>query len=472
MKPTYKELERRVAEQDKQLVEQSNQLVEQDKLIKQLLERITHLENQLNKNSKNSSKPPSTDQKSSVPRKARKEARPFHPGASRQLVEESLVTSQTDRHIDVCPRCHSAMIPTGEVTKWQQIEMPEIKPLVHQWNLHTCQCSQCQFIAKPKLHEDEQYLLGPRFEALVNLCLGRFRMGHLVVREFIGALLPNVNLSQGLISKIKRRGLRALSSSHEQIIEHILQTGGPIHSDATGWRHMGANEHAVVMRVNNWVAFCLVPRQNKEVFKKLLPKRGLYIVSDRGLPVSGVGARIHQYCLAHLLRNLQGLAEHPATTIDEAQEIGIIHEAIQHLFIDRHRMERGEISVDTWRQYGYRTWKLIEELIEEVLANDPSKKVGRALRRIQKGWKHFKAYLRRPDLPMTNNAAEEALRSLVIARKLCFGSRSSYGKAWRAKIQSCIETLRRQGRSILDFIADAIKATRIGSSAPDIRFGY
>ena len=49
MKPTYEELEKRVADQDK--------------LIKQLLERIASLEDQLNKNSKNSSKPPSSDQK-------------------------------------------------------------------------------------------------------------------------------------------------------------------------------------------------------------------------------------------------------------------------------------------------------------------------------------------------------------------------------------------------------------------------
>jgi hypothetical protein len=126
------------------------------------------------------------------------------------------------------------------------------------------------------------------------------------------------------------------------------------------------------------------------------------------------------------------LAEHKATTIKEAQQLGEIHEAIQHLFIDKHRMESGEISIHSWRQYGYRAWQYIEELVEQVLDSNPSKKVCKALRKIQKDWKHFKTYLRRTDYPMTNNPAEEALRSLVIARKLCFGSRSEYGRAWRA----------------------------------------
>jgi hypothetical protein len=447
MKPTYEELEA---------------------TIEKLLARIAELESKLNKNSKNSSKPPSSDQKSNLPHLQRKETRPFHPGASRQLLPESMVTSQTERRIDTCPRCRSAMAPTGEVIKWQQIELPEIKPLVHQWNLQVCQCSKCRLIVTPELEAGEEYLLGSRFEALVNLCLSRFRMGHLIVREFITTLVPHVDLSQGLISKIKLRASKALSSPQQQIMERILQEAGPLHTDATGWRHMGVNEHAIVMRVNNWVGFSFVSHQNKDTFKKLLCKRGLHIVSDRGLPVSEVGARIHQYCLAHLLRNLQGLAEHSKTTLEEAQWLGEIHESIQHLFADRHRMEQGEISVNTWRQYGYRTWQMIEDLIEGVLESDPGRKVRKALCKIRKGWKYFKAYLQRPDYPMTNNPAEEALRSLVIARKLCFGSRSDYGRTWRAEIQSCIETLHRQGRSILDFIADAIRAHRYGNSSPDV----
>ena len=78
--------------------------------------------------------------------------------------------------------------------------------------------------------------------------------------------------------------------------------------------------------------------------------------------------------------------------------------------------------------------------------------------------------MRRADFPMTNNPAEEALRSFVIARKLCFGSRSDYGLAWRAEIQSCVETLHRHGRSILDFISNAIQIHRDGNSNPDISF--
>lgn len=460
MKPTYEQLEA------ENLVLKLK-VAELSALVMQLSNRIADLESQLKKNSKNSSKPPSSDQKPNRNPTQRKEKRPFHPGASRQLLPESAVTSRTEKRIDTCPQCHSATKPTGKIVKWQQIELPEIKPHVHQWELHESCCPHCKLVAMPELEKEATYLLGPRLEAFVNLCLGRFRMGHRMVREFIATILPSVDLSQGLISKIKRRSAKALASPQQEIMERVLTENKPIHVDATGWRHMGVNEHAVVMKAHNWVVFKFIKHQNKATFKELLPGKNLHLVRDRGLPAGEVSARIHQFCLTHLLRNIQGLAEHPKTTIVEAEQLGEIYDSLQQLFVDKHRMDRGEISVNTWRQYGYQLWQHVEACVEGLLASNPGEKVARFFRKIQKGWKYFKSYLRSPDYPMTNNPAEEALRSLVIARKLCFGSRSEYGKEWRAAIQSCVETLRRNGLSVLDFVADAIRAYRQGSAAPN-----
>ncbi len=125
MKPTYEELEA----ENRAL---KDEVADLKALVKQLLERIANFESQLKQNSKNSSKPPSSDQKSNLPSIKRKETRPFHSRASRQILPESMVTSHTERRVDTCPRCRSAMFPPGKVTKWQQIELPEIKPLVHQ----------------------------------------------------------------------------------------------------------------------------------------------------------------------------------------------------------------------------------------------------------------------------------------------------------------------------------------------------
>jgi transposase len=295
-------------------------------------------------------------------------------------------------------------------------------------------------------------------------------MSHLLVREFISTLLPTALLSQGLVSKIKLRAAKALAIPQQQLIEKILSEKGPLHTDATSWRHEGINEHALVMRVRDLVAFSFVSHQNKETFNKLLPKGKLHLVTDRGLAVSEVGARLHQYCLCHLLRNLQGIAEHPQTTLNQVEKIAEIHETIQHLFVDKHRMEKRERSAKTpgVNMDGYQAWLFIEDLIEEILKLEPKEKVRRFFEKMKKGYQHFKVYLRDPSFPMTNNLAEEALRSLVIARKLCFGSRSEYGKSWRAAMQSLTETFHRQKRSILDFLSNVVQTYRFENPAPDI----
>ena len=468
MKPTYEELKAKNAALEAENALLKREVAELRTLIEQLLARIADLESQLNKNSKNSSKPPSSDQKpNTLPAKEKKKRR-FRTGVSRQLLPESEVTSHEKKAIDTCPKCCSTMKTTGKVVKWQQIELPKIEPLVHQWELHESCCPNCKWIAMPELQKEETYLLGPRLEAFINLCLGRFRMGHRMIREFVATLLPKVDLSQGLISKIKRRSAKALASPHQEIMEKILAGNHPIHVDATGWRHMNMNQHAVVMKAHNWVAFTFIKHQNTSTFKELLAGKDLHLVTDRGLPTGQVKTKSHQYCLAHLLRNIQGLAEHSQTTQAETGQLGEIYDTLQQLFVDKHRMDKGEIRINTWRQYGYQLWQNIEECIGELLASHPGKKVSRFFRKMQNGWRYFKTYLRRPDYPMTNNPAEEALRSLVIARKLCFGSRSAYGKNWRAAIQSCVETLRRNGLSILDFVTDAIRTYRCDSPSPNI----
>ena len=483
MKPTYEQLEAKVAEQEQllskqeqllskqeqHLAEQEQHLAKQAKLIKQLLERVANLEDQLNKNSKNSSKPPSSDQKPSQGSGKKEERRPYHPGASRKLLSESAVTSRELRKVEQCSRCGSSMAPTGKVSSWQQVDLPEIKPLVHQIDLHTCRCTCCQYEETPRLKEQEQYLMGSRLEALVNLCLGQFRQGHRVVREFLSTLVPGLDLSQGLISKVKARAARSLDSAYQSICDAIVEKHEAIHIDATGWRHHAKNEHAIVIRSGNLIRFALIPRQNGDALVELMKGRKvLHLVSDRGLAASKIHKKIHQYCLAHLLRNICGLAEHPSTSVVQAGLLGEIYDALQLLFRDKHRLERGEITISTWRQYGYATWGFMEEKIEEILSSKPRDKLKRACRRMLKDWGHFKVYLRNKTFPMTNNPAEEALRNLVITRKLCFGSRSEYGKQWRASMQSCIETLRRQGLSVWDFLTKTLRSVRNGSPCPAV----
>ena len=69
MKLTYEELEEKLSATEEKLSATEEKLESVSALLKQALERIADLEDKLKLNSKNSSKPPSTDQKSDTPPK-------------------------------------------------------------------------------------------------------------------------------------------------------------------------------------------------------------------------------------------------------------------------------------------------------------------------------------------------------------------------------------------------------------------
>ena len=52
----------------------------------------------------------------------------------------------------------------------------------------------------------------------------------------------------------------------------------------------------------------------------------------------------------------------------------------------------------------------------------------------------------------TNNLAEQALRAIVILRKLTFGSRTRAGAKRLGTMMTVIETAKRQGKNVLKFL--------------------
>lgn len=90
MKPSYEELEKTLAEMRD--------------LLKKALEEIARLKEQINLNSKNSSKAPSTDQKKNTLDKERKK-RDSREGKSRILFSSDRIDRQVQCTQENCPHC-------------------------------------------------------------------------------------------------------------------------------------------------------------------------------------------------------------------------------------------------------------------------------------------------------------------------------------------------------------------------------
>ncbi|XSG84911.1 MAG: IS66 family transposase, partial [Methylohalobius sp. ZOD2] len=87
------------------------------------------------------------------------------------------------------------------------------------------------------------------------------------------------------------------------------------------------------------------------------------------------------------------------------------------------------------------------ELEQAVLIHGKSR-TGNACRKLLRDSPRLWTFLVYPGVPMTNNAAERALRPYVIWRKISFFCQSHRGNQFRPMILSLIETCKRLGVSV------------------------
>lgn len=100
--------------------------------------------------------------------------------------------------------------------------------------------------------------------------------------------------------------------------------------------------------------------------------------------------------------------------------------------------------------------------------DSPSDKLGQFCREMLKDWTVIIRPLYDPGLPLTNNAAERQLRHWVVARKTRFGTRSEQGSRALALLASIIDTCRLRHASAWDYLAEAIGAGRRGLPLPPL----
>lgn len=68
----------------------------------------------------------------------------------------------------------------------------------------------------------------------------------------------------------------------------------------------------------------------------------------------------------------------------------------------------------------------------------------------------------------TNNGAERAIRPAVIWRRTSFGSQTTAGSAFVARMLTVVTTLKSQKRNVLEFLTQAVVAAREGKQAPSL----
>jgi hypothetical protein len=168
-------------------------------------------------------------------------------------------------------------------------------------------------------------------------------------------------------------------------------------------------------------------------------------------------------CWAHLMRKLVGLSE---STHQRVAAIGQpLHAAFSGLQEAIYQARESAAPPGSLASEYATAIETFRHTLERH-RDDPHEKLRAVVREFLLDWDVILRPRADPSLPLTNNEAERALRHYVIARRISHGTRSELGSRAYALLASVLETCRRRGAVVLDFLGSVIGAARKGLALP------
>ena len=272
-----------------------------------LTARVAELETKLGgppKTPDNSSIPPSKGQKASEPSKSKAKAAP-HAGAHRPLHPNPTRERIVSAH--VCQDCGADVsnVAQSAVQVYDRIEIPQVKPDVTRVTLQggVCPCCAKRFKAPAPAGLEPGSPFGPNLRAFVIYLrsvqgIPMARMTD-VLKDLFG-----LDISEGALVNILEAA-RPAFQAQTNLIKQRLFASTALASDETGMRVGKANWWLWVFHHGDSAAFVAEASRSKAVVEKFLGEwRPDVWLSDRLGSQIGWAQRDHQFCLAHLIRDV------------------------------------------------------------------------------------------------------------------------------------------------------------------------
>ena len=258
--------------------------------------------------------------------------------------------------------------------------------------------------------------------------------------------LPGLRLCAGAVAKQVQRLGRWLGGEWEWLKLRLRASADAVNADETTWRTAGRNQHWLWTLCDARHTLYHVSRgRGGRVIRRLLGGHfGGTLVSDFYAAYDTVNCE-QQKCLTHLLRELRETAARSPPFA-----AGRFHRRCKRLAKDllHHKTRWDELDDDAYTRLAHRLEQRLAELAAEHLRDhDPDAR--RLAQRLTKYRRRLTTFLWDRAVDGTNNAAERALRPLVVSRKISGGSRSAAGARATAVLASVIRTARQQGRDVL-----------------------
>ena len=452
--------------------------------VARLRERVARVEEQLRKDSRNSSNPPSQDPpKSRAERRAaarekakrwakgegerKPGAQPGHRGSARKLLPEDQIDEIVDHFPAACEGCGREFggderQPTRRFGRHQVAELPPITVIHYEHRTHHLRCPCCGKRTAAKLPQAVAGCrFGPGLQAAVVTLTARNRVSRRGMSE-LAADLFGLGLSVGAVDAICQRTAATLARPHEQLVETVL-CAPALNVDETGWFTAHEGRTLWTATTPEAAIFRIAADRHRERLKELIGDFKGILGSDRWWAYDHIDPESRQACHEHLKRDFQRHAEGLA----EQKEFGLAGlELNKRLFKVWHSFEahsdRGRLQCEM---------APIQEQLRALVEHGARKSKRCRLHRrfaanLLKIWPALWTFVTVEGVEPTNNSAERALRGPVIYRKLSHGTQSEDGERFIERALSASVTCRLQHRSLFAYLRELLTANARGDPLP------
>jgi hypothetical protein len=306
----------------------------------------------------------------------------------------------------------------------------------------------------------ERCLVGPMLATFIAALAVRMRLSRCKIQEFLLDWL-GLELGKATINRcIHEFGLASAPVVEELIAE--VQSAEVANVDETPWYQKGKLLWMWVVVTSSSVIFRIGSR-GKQTLVQLVSEAFLgWLVTDGYVAYRDRGRR--QRCLAHLIRKAIALAE---GYYEEGSGFGRdllrdLRSLIEKVADEKPAERDATAELAIKRLLGRIKWNC------QCHQHDFEEKVRALAREILADWDAVIAFVTNPLLPPTNNDAERALRHVVLARLIGFGTRTDEGSRFYAAALSVVETCRKRKADPWTYARDLVAAARIGAPHPKL----
>lgn len=433
-------------------------------------ETIQALQDQVSKNSENSSKPPSSDglKKPKTQSLREKSGRKVggqsgHKGSTLQMVEEPDYV--IEHKVDSCPHCQTEL-STTEATDYgrrQVFDIPAVQIEITEHRVEVKACPGCQKEVKACYPENvsQRVQYGPRIHAQTSY-LNTYQLIPMartceLLRDFY-----NVRPSTAFVPKANQ-SVREGSQPSLTLIKKQLQQADLAHFDESGVRVSGKLQWLHSSSTDSLTYYGIHEKRGRTAMDAIgiLPEFQGRAVHDHYKSYNTYDCE-HAFCNAHHLRELQFITDQYQQ--EWASRMATLLRDIKHE-IDN---SAATFSLPIGRLIYFN--KLYDTILEQgFLANPPPdtpppKSRGRTkqstpknlLDRLKKHKAEVLAFMYDFNVPFDNNLAERDIRMIKIKQNVSGSFRTQDGADSFCHIRSYISTARKQARNAFSAILDAL----------------